>query len=157
MKRLLALLTLSASFAASAATSETWSGLPEGGWPDAEVSTNVALTVDLAKVQEIRFSLNATSNTSSEVIVAVGSDADEDGDLAYEEAAFYFGLDCGSRYLVDCTTGEADTTIGETIVMKAREFDPSWNLLKIMKRGTGTIGESVTMEIENKKFVISVR
>ncbi len=157
MHKTTAAIAVSIAFKLNAATVFESLPLPAGNLPDTEVATNVALNVNLAKVQEVRFTLEAVDCSSNEVIAAVGCDADQDGDLAYGEAAFFFGLDCGQRYFVDCASGETDTAAGETISIKARDFNPEWNLMKIIKRGTGSVGESVTIEAENKKFVIYVR
>lgn len=68
--------------------------LPDGTLPNTEVVTNVPLHVDAARLRSFGLGLQAECCVSNEVLVAVGSDADGDGDLSFGEAAFVFGLDC---------------------------------------------------------------
>lgn len=50
-----------------------------------------------------------------------------------------------------------DDSIGDTIRIGHRDFDPSWNLAKVVKRGEGEVDAVVTKLIENKRFSISIR
>ena len=94
---------------------------------------------------------------SNEVLVAIGCDADGNGDLSFEETAFVFGCDCGERYLVDYVSGIVDDTVGETVVVGWRSFDPAWNMAKVVKRGAGTVGETIVETVLNKRFDITIR
>jgi hypothetical protein len=116
------------------AAERQWPQLPEGTLPDTEVSTNVVLNVDAERLQTFRLRLQAESCASNEVVVAVGCDADGDGDLSFDEAAFAFGCDCGVRYFANYETGEALEGVGDTLVVGRRFFDPTWNLAKVVKR-----------------------
>ena len=140
-----------------AAKEYEWPQLPEGVLPDSEVSTNIALHVNMEKLDEFALRIEASNCTSNEVMAAIGHDANEDGDLSFDEAAFVFGIDCGSRYLADYAAGRVSDEVGETLRISHRDFDPSWNLAKVVKRGEGEVGEVVSEIIENKRFSIRIR
>ena len=120
--------------------------------------TNVALRVNVERLDVFSLKLEIDgTGAASEVLVAVGHDADEDGDLSFEETAFVFGCDCGERYLVNHQTGRVFTGLGDTVAVSHRHFDPAWNLAKIVKRGEGAVGETITEMVENKRFSIRIR
>ena len=83
--------------------------LPEPVRPDAEVCTNVALNVNAARLQSLTISVSFDACETNEVLVALGADADGDGDLAVDEADVVFGCDCGAWYRADLRTGAAST------------------------------------------------
>ena len=138
--------------------------LPEAATPDAEVSTNIALNVNVARLQTLALSVAFESCETNEVLVAIGADGDNDGDLSLDEAAIVFGCDCGTWYRTDLRTGIASTegfdpSIEATnaVVIGKREFDPAWNLVKVVRRGFGEIGETVEVDEERVRFDIRIR
>ena len=131
--------------------------LPDGIMPNTEVTTNLPLHVKAERVREFGLTLDAGNCISNEVLVAIGCDADGNGDLSFEETAFVFGCDCGERYLVDYVSGTVDDTVGETVVVGWRSFDPAWNMAKVVKRGEGTVGETIVETVLNKRFDITIR
>ena len=131
--------------------------LPDGVMPNTEVSTNLPLHVKAEKLREFALTLNAASCTSNEVLVAIGCDADGNGDLSFDETAFVFGCDCGERYFVDYVSGTVADDVGETVVVGWRNFDPEWNMAKVVKRGEGTVGEAIVEAVQNKRFDITIR
>ncbi len=157
--KLLTTAAISAMIAlqASADSALVFPQLPAGTLPDTEVATNVAMSVDTEKLREFSLSIAASNITSNEVIVAVGCDENNDGDMSLDEAAFAFGYDCGTRYFVDYGAQSVAEGVGETIKINRKQFDPRWNLAKIVKRGLGDVGESVTETVETVKFVIKLR
>ena len=106
MKRIAAVVA-AASLALVACAGEelVFPQLPEGTLPDTEVSTNVALNVQHDGNMRFSISIDTASSTSNEVLVAVGCDADSDGDLSPDEAAFVYGIENGVRYLVNMESG----------------------------------------------------
>lgn len=134
-----------------------WPQLPVGTMPDTEVSTNIALHVNAERIESYSLSIQVEGGATSEVLVAVGNDADEDGDLSFDETAFVFGSDCGSEYLVNYLTASAFADVGDTITIARRDFGSAWNLAKVVKRGAGAIGESVTETVVNQRFSIHIR
>ena len=83
------------SLAACAAKVCDWPQLPEGTLPDTEVATNIPLRVNAERLDVFSLRIQVSDATASEVLVAVGHDADENGDLSEDAAAFGFGDDCG--------------------------------------------------------------
>ena len=145
------------SLAACAAKVCDWPQLPDGALPDTEVATNIPLRVNAERLDVFSLRIQVSDATASEVLVAVGCDADENGDLSENEAAFVFGDDCGERYLVDCRAGlVADVTV-DMVSIGHRHFNPVWDLAKVVKRGSGSVGETVSEIIENKTFSIRLR
>lgn len=131
--------------------------LPEATTPDAEVCTNIALNVDATRLQTLTFSVGFDACETNEVLVTIGADGDNDGDLSLDEAAVVFGCDCGEWYSADIRTGDVDTLVVNALVIGKREFDPAWNLVKVVRRGLGEIVESVTVDEERVRFDIRIR
>lgn len=157
MKKLLVVVALAVAVSCGAAQ-RVWPQLPGGALPDTEVVTNIPLRVNAERLDVFSLKLEIDgAGTESEVLVAVGHDADEDGDLSFEETAFVFGSDCGERYLVNHRSGRVFTGMGDTVAINHRYFDPAWNLAKIVKRGEGAVGEMITEIVENKRFSIRIR
>ena len=157
MKKMLVVIALAAAMSCGA-KERVWPQLPGGTLPDTEVVTNIPLRVNAERLNVFSLKLEIDgAGSESEVLVAVGYDADEDGDLSFEETAFVFGCDCGERYLVNHQTGRVFTGLGDTVAVSHRHFAPAWNLAKVVKRGEGAVGETVTEIVENKRFSIRIR
>ena len=156
-KHIVAVFAALLALGACAAKVHEWPHLPPGSMPDTEVSTNVVLHVNAERLESFGLSIQAEGGATSEVLVAVGHDADCDGDLSFEETAFVFGRDCGSGYLVNYSTESALYDMGDSITIARSDFDPAWNLAKVVKRGAGAIGETITETVENQQFSIHVR
>jgi len=157
MKFDVAILLAFLAMTASAASRVVVSSLPEAATPDAEVCTNIALNVNAARLQTLTLSVEFESCVTNEVLVALGADADSDGDLTIDEADIVFGCDCGAWYRADLRTGEIETAMTNALVIGKRQFDPAWNRLKVVRRGVGEIGESVEKGEERARFDIRIR
>ena len=131
--------------------------LPEAVRPDAEVSTNIALNVNAARLQTLTLSVEFESCVTNEVLIALGADADSDGDLTIDEADIVFGCDCGAWYRADLRTGEIETAATNAHVIGKREFDPAWNRVKVVRRGFGEIDENVIVDKERVRFDMRIR
>ena len=145
------------ALSALAAARVVVTSLPEAVRPDAEVSINIALNVDAARLQTLTLSVEFESCVTNEVLVALGADADSDGDVTIDEADIVFGCDCGAWYRADLRTGEIETATTNALVIGKREFDPAWNLAKVVRRGFGEIGETVSVDEERVRFDIRIR
>ena len=157
-------MLLALPFAAFAARQVVVPPLPEAVTPDVEVCTNVALNVNAARLQSLAFSVSFDSCATNEVLVAIGADGDNDGDLSLDEATIVFGCDCGVWYRTDLRTGTASTEGSDppveatnAVVIGKREFDPVWNLVKVVRRGLGEIGETVEVGEERVGFDLRIR
>ena len=157
MKHLLIVLCLGLALAAHASARVVVPSLPEAVRPDAEVSTNIALNVNAARLQTLTLSVEFESCVTNEVLIALGADADLDGDLSVDEADIVFGCDCGAWYRADLRTGEIETATTNALVIGKRQFDPAWNRLKVVRRGLGEIGETVEVDEERVRFDIRIR
>ena len=145
------------SFSALVAARVVVPSLPEAVRPDAEVSTNIALNVNAARLQTLTLSVEFESCVTNEVLVAVGADGDGDGDLSLDEAALVYGYDCGAWYRADLRTGATGAADGNGLVIGKGEFDPTWNLVKVVRRGADEMGESVSVDVEKVRFDIRIR
>ena len=145
------------SFSALAAARVVVPSLPEAVTPDAEVATNFPLNVSAARLQTLTLSVAFDSCVTNEVLVVLGTDADSDGDLSMDETDIVLGCDCGAWYRADFRTGEIETAMTNALVIGKREFDPSWNLAKVVRRGFGEIGETVSLDEERVRFDIRIR
>ena len=157
MKFAVAVIFAFLAFSASAGARLVVPSLPEAVRPDAEVSTNIELNVNAARLQTLTLSVEFESCVTNEVLIALGADADLDGDLSVDEADIVFGCDCGAWYRADLRTGEIETETTNALVIGKRQFDPAWNRLKIVRRGFGEIGESVGKDEEHVRFDIRIR
>ena len=157
MKFDLAILLAFLATSALAASRIVVPSLQEAARPDAEVSTNIALNVNAARLQTLTLSVEFESCVINEVLITLGADADLDGDLSVGEADILFGCDCGAWYRADLRTGEIETATTNALVIGKREFDPAWNLAKVVRRGFGEIGETVSVDEEHVRFDIRIR
>ena len=157
MKHFLIVLCLGLALAVHASARVVVPSLPEAVRPDAEVSANIELNVNAARLHTLTFSVEFESCVTNEVLVALGADADGDGDLSVDEADIVFGCDCGAWYRANLRTGEIETATTNALVIGKRQFDPAWNRLKVVRRGFGEIGESVGKDEERVRFDIRIR
>ena len=137
-----------------AAFSATVGELPPCDCTDTECSTNFAVAVDFSTVSRIVFTLSLDASPSNSVEVAIGTDADGDGNLAVEESAYAFGYDCGTWFCRDTTRNRLDVLdtvqdaasaptnrLEHTFILKRRKVKSAWNLAKVTRRGSAPIRE----------------
>ena len=157
MKFGVAVLLAFLSASALAATRGVVPSLPESDVPDAEVVTNFPLTVNAERLERLTIAVSLDSYVTNEVLVALGADADNDGDLSMDESGIVFGCDCGAWYRADLRTGDVEDCCTNALVIGKREFDPAWNLAKVVRRGFGEIDGSVSVDEERVRFNIRIR
>ena len=157
MKQLMTVLWMAYFAAAFASARVEVPTLPLGEYADTEVSTNVALNVNAARLERLTLSVAFESCETNEVLVALGADTDGNGDLSLYETDVVFGCDCGAWYRADLRTGETAQQTTNVLVIGKRDFDPSWNLFKVIRRGFGEISESAMVDEERVRFDIRVR
>ena len=168
--KLLAMILL-LSMAAFAVTVES---LPQSEFADTEVSTNMAFVVERPAMTRIEFTVALDATPTNNVEVAIGTDANGDGNLAVEEAAYVFGYDCGSWFErsqskseveveqwnpnLHCTTTTPDYGLSShTFILKKRQLDTAWNLVKVTRRGCGAACELVEAKGRKPGFKLEVR
>ena len=149
------LLSVGAAFAVEVA------GLPWAEFADTEVSTNVALSVGAARNRRLVFSVELQASPSNNVEVAVGCDADADGRLSLAESALVVGYDCGEWFVRSAAKDSAEVvavsdleTFRRVYELCSRRVDPSWNLVKVTRRGFGATNERVAVEPTDSGFAL---
>ena len=155
-------MTLFRPVAAFAVTVEP---LPPSEFADTEVSTNMVFTVDRSAMTRIEFTVALEATPTNNVEVAIGTDANGDGNLSVQESAYVFGYDCGKWFErnrkgagsigTECRTLSARTEM--TFVLKRRQLDTAWNLVKVTRRGCGAACELVKAEGRRPGFMLEVR
>ena len=142
----------------------TVSALPQSEYADTEVSTNIAFAVERPAMTRIEFTVALDATPTNNVEVAIGTDANSDGNLAVEEAAYVFGYDCGTWFArsaglegLGSLEGLGGGRVEKTFVLKRRQLDTAWNLLKVTRRGCGSSFELVEAKGRKPGFKLEVR
>ena len=142
----------------------TVSALPQSEYADTEVSTNIAFAVERPALTRIEFTVALDATPTNNVEVAIGTDANSDGNLAVEEAAYVFGYDCGTWFArsaglegLGSLEGLGGGRVEKTFVLKRRQLDTAWNLVKVTRRGCGSSCELVEAKGRKPGFKLEVR
>ena len=148
----------------------TVSALPQSEYADTEVSTNIAFAVERPAMTRIEFTVALDATPTNNVEVAIGTDTNSDGNLAVEEAAYVFGYDCGAWFArsagleglgsLECLgslEGLGGGRVEKTFVLKRRQLDTAWNLVKVTRRGCGSACELVEAKGRKPGFKLEVR
>ena len=140
------------------------SALPLSEFADTEVSTNFTFAVNESGGRRLVFSLGLDATTTNNVEIAIGHDADEDGLLSLDETALAVGYDCGAwfvRSAANDSVAYADVadsgTFRRVYEIRSRLVDPSWNLVKVTRRGWGVASESVGVELKQHGFGLTIQ
>lgn len=138
--------------------------MPPCDYADTEVSTNIAIAVDFRTMSRFEFSLAVDASPSNSIEIAIGTDADGNGNLAPEETAHVFGFDCGTWFeRTTKTSSEKRFPAGNTpqlkrsFVLNRHKVDASWNLTKVTRRGFGPFGERATVRSHLPGFKLSIQ
>ena len=139
-------------------------GLPQSAFADTEVSTNIAFVVERPAMTRIEFTVALDATPTNNVEVAIGTDTNSDGNLAVEEAAYVFGYDCGAWFArsagLECLgslEGLGGGRVEKTFVLKRRQLDTAWNLVKVTRRGCVSACELVEAKGRKPGFKLEVR
>ena len=138
--------------------------LPQSEFDDTEVSTNFTFAVGEGSNRRLVFSLELEATPTNNVEIAVGCDADEDGSLSLDEAALTVGYDCG-EWMVRSAVKNSVTyfdavnsgNFRRTYEVRSRSIDPSWNLVKVTRRGLGVSSENVSFSLVESGFGLTIR
>ena len=125
--------------------------------PDAEAVTNMPVVVNMERLKTWTASISFEPCETNEVLIALGCDANADGDLAIDEADLLFGCDCGNWYRADLRKGETFAASTNALTIGRSAFSPSWNLAKVIRRGGGEINAVLSLDVENTRFAITIR
>ena len=153
-----------AVFAAICASGIGVPALPPSEFVDTEVSTNFTFAVGEGSNRRLVFSLELAASPTNNVEVAIGCDADEDGSLSLDETALTVGYDCGEWFVRSAANDSvtyfdvADSGAFRRIYeVRSRHIDPSWNLVKVTRRGFGVADENVVVELIKSGFGLTIR
>ena len=146
----------------------TVSSLPSSEFADTEVSTNITFVVERPAMTRIEFTVALDATPTNNVEVAIGTDGNGDGNLSVEEAAYVFGYDCGTWFCrardenkIENTAVDLDLQprphLSHTFILKRRQLDTAWNLVKVTRRGCGTVCELVEAKGRKPGFKLEVR
>ncbi len=148
----------------AAASGVTVGPLPVSDCADTEVSTNIPVTVSFDAMSRMNFAISLEASPSNCVEVSVGEDANADGNLSPEEAAYAFGYDCGRWFVRDAAANAENETpedrtgrLLREFVIRRRRLDEGWNLVRVVRRGRAAVGEVVLAEGRKPGFVLEVR
>ena len=138
--------------------------LPSFEFADTEVTTNVPFAVCLDTMSRVEFTISLDASPTNCVEVSIGADADGDGCLSLDEADQTFGFRCGDWFARDAAA-DAETVMAEprtgrltkTFLLRRGRLNSAWNLVKVTRRGAGTIGELVVIEGRKPGFVLEVQ
>ena len=138
--------------------------LPDAATADTEVATNFSFAVGEGGGCRLVFSLELQASPTNNVDVAIGHDVNGDGHLSLDETALAVGYDCGDWFVRSAANDSvtysdvADSgTFRRTYEVRSRQVDPSWNIVKVTRRGLGVASESVGVELKPQGFGLTIR
>ena len=151
-----------------AAFAVTVEPLPPSEFADTEVSTNIAFVVERPAMTRIEFTVALDATPTNNVEVAIGTDANSDGNLAVEETAYVFGYDCGAWFCRGRDENKIESStvnlnlqpqprLSHIFILKRRQLDTAWNLVKVTRRGCGDTCELVEAKGRKPGFKLEVR
>ena len=142
--------------------------LPQSAFADTEVSTNIVFVVERPAMTRIEFTVALDATPTNNVEVAIGTDANSDGNLAVEETGYVFGYDCGAWFCrardenkIESSTVnlnlQPQPRLSHIFILKRRQLDTAWNLVKVTRRGCGATCELVEAKGRKPGFKLEVR
>ena len=138
--------------------------LPPSGYADTEVSTNILFAVSFDAMSRLELTLSLDASPTNCVEAAIGTDADNDGNLSPEEMDYTVGYRCGKWFqrdaVADAETETTETHAGRVermFTLRKRKLNPAWNLVKVTRRGVAEIGEVALVEGKRPGAALIVR
>ena len=137
--------------------------LPVCEYADTEVATNLPFRVSLDDMSRIEVSLSLVATPTNVVEVSIGTDENGDGELSFDETAWAFGYSCGTWFAFDAETEKVvveaasrsdGACIERTFVLRKKDLDPAWNLVRVVRRGEVLSSERI--EIVGRKPGVAI-
>ena len=137
---------------------------PAAVYADTETTTNIPIVVDFNRFDRLHFTIELDASPTNSLQVAIGTDADGDGNLSMDEEALAFGYDCGTWFERDAADDSFESETAalsgrffREVKLRKRKIDTSWNLIKVTRRGYGELNESAVVEEKVARFIFGVR
>ena len=112
----------------------------------------------------MKFLMELEATPTNNVEVAIGHDADGDGHLSLDETVLAVGYDCGDWFVRSAANDSvtySDATVSglfrRTYEVQSRHVDPAWNLARVTRRGFGVLNETVSVEMRQTGFGITLQ
>ena len=133
-----------------------------GAYADTESATNVVLAVDRAKLFSLGITIELSPSTTNCLEIALGADSDGDGELAPEESDVLFGYDCGEWFFRDGDGAEVSGAASgvrprREAVFPKRALRPDWSHIRITRRGSGDLAQTLSTTEQGVFFGIVIR
>lgn len=136
-------------------------------YADTETTTNIPFVVDFEKMSRLEFSVALDSSPTNCVEVSIGTDANEDGALSLDETDYTFGYNCGAWFVRDAVGDEVKAEvevrggggqrIAHAFLLKKQKLNQDWDLVKVVRRGSGEVCELTTFEGKRPGVALIVR
>ena len=140
------------------------SPLPESPYADTEVTTNIAFNTNRGDVKEFELEFTLDCTLSNSVQVALGIDADRDGELSFAETGAVLGWRNGRYFIEDGENGkryehpvESESRIGIEVFTVTVRTKRGGNLMKITRRGRDMPSEWIRCKLDYSGFYIAIR
>ena len=124
----------------------------------------MAFVVERPAMTRIEFTVALDATPTNNVEVAIGTDANGDGNLSVEESAYVYGYDCGTWFArsaglegLESLGGLGVGRVEKTFVLKMRKLNTAWDTVKVTRRGFGAVCELVKAEGRKPGFKLEVR
>ena len=149
---------------------QTLALLPPPTHADTEETTNVPCRIDAPSTKELRVEVAVHGTLSNNVESTIGTDRNGDGKLSFDEEGVtvewvcgeFFVRGIGGEIIGNCETGTVSfVTYGPdtngfvtavlTVPIRRQKsnpgwlYDPTWNMVRVTKRGTDEPMERVTV------------
>ena len=147
--------------------------LAPSSWLDTEVVSNVTCNLDLPSLKHYRLAVGLVGTSSNNVEVALGYDADNDGQLSLDEAALTLAWDCGAwealgrgGEIEPFTVGpDSNGVVRAAISVDVRRhrsnpewlYDRTWDLVRVTRRGVDDPEERVSLYTRVAGLMILVK
>ena len=134
----------------------------QSAFADAESATNVVLSVDRARLFSIGFEIELSPSTTNCLEIALGADSDGDGELSPEEADALFGYDCGEWFMRNGDGAEVSGAASgvrprREAVFPKRALRPDWSHIRVTRRGSGDLAQTLSTTEQGVFFRIVTR
>ena len=145
---------------------------------DTEVTTNVSCQIDAPSTKEFRVEVALIGTPSNNVESVIGTDKDGDGELSFDEEGLTVewacgewvvsgngeeGIGTGASFVTEGPDTNGFVTAVLTIPIRRHKakpgwlYDPTWNMVRVTKRGIDEPMERVTVATKTSGTMLIIR